>query len=115
MFCLEITASSGRIPCEYYREQQFFCNIDKLETPNFSSAGRMAKLTMEYPVTEYYVILTWKVPQDVFWSGEQNANCRTICIQSFFDAKINPPNNAVLLWYKLVYVNELKELECTRN
>lgn len=71
----------AEFPVNITGNSSFFCNIDILETPNFGSAGRMAKLTMEYPVTEYYVILiTWKVPQDVFWSGEQNANCRTICI-----------------------------------
>lgn len=68
----------AEFPVNITGNSSFFCNIDKLETPNFGSAGRMAKLTVEYPVTEYYVILTWKVPQDVFSSGEQNANCRTI-------------------------------------
>lgn len=52
------------------------CNVDTLETPSFRSAEGMATFTMEYPVMEYYVILTWEVPQDVFWSGEQNASCQ---------------------------------------
>lgn len=56
------------------------CNVDTLETPNFRSAEGMATLTMEYPVMGYYVILSWEVLQDVLWSGEQNASCRTICI-----------------------------------